>query len=277
MGEPRIDFTDAGAYERSMGRWSRAVAPYFLQWIAPRPHASWLDVGCGTGILAEALLDVCEPASVIGIDVSAAQIRQVSDRLAGPRVKFQQADAMALPFRNASFDIVASALVLNFVTDPVRALEEMRRVSVPGGTVAGYVWEFGKELSPSGPMRQAMRAFGLEVPAIPGTAHSSPEALRSLYLRAGLQSVESRAIDVALSYRDFDDFWSAQTPSHIPTTRLINAMTPGQQRLLKRAVHGALPAGTNGKIEYAARANLIRGAVPARPSPSAIRPDSRNG
>jgi ubiquinone/menaquinone biosynthesis C-methylase UbiE len=264
MAESRIDFNDASAYERFMGRWSRAVAPYFLQWIAPRPRARWLDVGCGTGILAEALLDSCDPASVMGIDVSAAQIDQVSRKLDDARAKFQLADALALPFRHASFDIAASALVLNFVADPLRALEEMCRVTAPGGTVAGYVWDFGNELSPSGPLRRAMLAFGADVPVIPGTAHSSLDTLRSLYLRAGLQSVESRTIDVALSYPDFEDFWSAQTPSHIPTTRVINAMTTGKRRLLKRTVHEALPVGPNGRIEYAARANMVRGTVPAQ-------------
>jgi ubiquinone/menaquinone biosynthesis C-methylase UbiE len=263
MAEHRIEFTDASAYERFMGRWSRAVAPHFLQWIAPRPHARWLDVGCGTGILMEALLDMCEPASVTGIDVSAAQIKHMSRKWAGARAKFQQADAMNLPFENASFDIAASALVLNFVPDPLRALKQMRRVTVPGGVVASYVWDFGRELSPSGPLRQAMRAFGAEVPPVPGTAHCSLDALRSLHLLAGLQSVESRTIDVALAYVDFEDFWRAQTPSHNPTTRIIDAMTPSKRQHLKRAVHESLPVGPNGKIEYAARANVIRSTVPA--------------
>lgn len=261
MAEQRIEFTDAGAYERFMGRWSRAVAPHFLQWIAPPPRARWLDVGCGTGILMEALLDLCEPASVTGIDSAAAQIDHMSRKWTGARAKFQQADAMDLPFRSASFDIAASALVLNFVAEPLRALEEMRRVTVPGGVVAGYVWDFGRELSPSGPLRQAMRALGAEAPAIPGTAHCSLDALRSLHLRAGFQSVELRTIDVALAYQDFEDFWAAQTPSHNPTTKIIDAMSAGKRQLLKRAVHASLPVGPNGKIEYAARANLIRATV----------------
>ena len=263
MATARIDFADASAYERFMGRWSRAVAPHFLRWIEPRRHARWLDVGCGTGILAEALLDLCEPASVIGIDPAPAQIEQASRGPAGLRAKFQQADAVNLPFPDASFNIAASALVLNFISEPLRALEEMRRVTAPGGMVAGYVWDFEKDLSPSGPLRQAMRAFGAEVPAIPGTAHSSMQALRSLFLRAGLQSPDSRTIDVTLSYLNFEDFWNAQTPDYSPTTKIINIMMEGERRRLKRAVQEALPVGPNGKIEYTARANAIRAAVRA--------------
>ena len=263
MADASTHFDDGAAYERFMGRWSRAVAPHFLRWIEPRRHARWLDVGCGTGILAEALLDLYEPASVIGIDPASAQIEQASRGPAGARAKFQQADAMNLPFPDATFNIVASALVLNFISDPLRALEEMRRVTAPGGMVAGYVWDFGKDLSPSGPLRQAMRAFGAEVPAIPGTEHSGLHALRSLFLRAGLQSPDSRTIDVTLSYVNFEDFWEAQTQGYGPTTRIINTMMEGERRRLKRAVQQALPVGPNGKIEYTARANAIRAAVRA--------------
>lgn len=263
MVQTRIDFADASGYERFMGRWSRAVAPHFLRWIQPPRGAKWLDVGCGTGILTEALLDVCKPASVIGIDPAPAQIEQACRGPAGTRAKFQQADAMSLPFSDGSFDIAASALVINFIPDPLPALREMLRVTAPGGTVAGYVWDFGRELSPSGPFRQAMRAFGAEVPAIPGTAHTSLQALESLFLRAGMDSLESRAIDVTLAYSDFEDFWQAQTPDYSPTTKIINSMTESERRRLKRAVRQALSFGPNGKIEYAARANAIRAALPA--------------
>ena len=261
--EGRIDFTDANAYEHFMGRWSRAVAPHFLRWIEPPLRARWLDVGCGTGILTEALLDLCEPASVIGIDPASAQIEQASSGPVGARAKFQQADATNLPFEDADFEIAASALVLNFIPDPLRAIEEMRRVTVPGGIVAGYVWDFGRELSPSGPMRQAMRALRAEVPEIAGTAHSNLQALASLFSRAGLQAIRSRTVDVTLAYRDFEDFWQAQTAGYGPTTEMINAMSEEERRRLKRAVQMALPFGLNEKVEYAARANAICARVPA--------------
>jgi ubiquinone/menaquinone biosynthesis C-methylase UbiE len=262
MKEARVDFADASAYERFMGRWSRAVAPQFLTWMGAKRRARWLDVGCGTGILTEALLDLCEPAAVTGIDASPAQVAQASRGPAGDRAKFRQGDATSLPFPGAAFDVAVSALTLNFVPDPLRALEEMRRVTVPGGAIGAYVWDFGRELSPSGPLRQAARAFGAEVPAIPGTAHSSLDALRSLFARAGLQSIDSRTVDVTLAYADFEDFWQAQTPAYSPTTKIIDAMTEGERRRLKRTVREALPIGPDGKIEYAARANAIRAAAP---------------
>jgi ubiquinone/menaquinone biosynthesis C-methylase UbiE len=263
MAQVRIDFADASGYERLMGRWSRAVAGRFLRWIGPPRGARWLDVGCGTGILSEAVLDLCAPASVNGIDPAGAQIEQASRGPAGARAKFQQADAMALPFADGAFDVTASALVINFVPDPLRALTEMARVTAPGGMVAGYVWDFEPEFSPSGPLRRAMRACGAELPAIPGTAHSTLAALRSLFRRAGMESVGTTEVEVTLAYTDFEDFWQAQTPSYMPTTKVINAMTEGERKRLKRAVQEALPVGPNRKVEYAARANGIRGSVPA--------------
>ena len=246
-----------------MGRWSRAVAPVFLDWIDAPRRATWLDVGCGTGILTEALLDLCDPASVTGIDPSAAQIDVASAGRAAQRARFRKADAMELPFADRSFDCTVSALVINFVADPAPALAEMHRVTLRGGCVGGYVWDFEKDLSPSGPLRQAMRACGAEVPAIAGTVHSSLDALESLFRQAGLSAIDSRTIDVTLAYSDFTDFWSAQTPGYSPTTQLINAMTDGERRRLMRAVQEAVPRAHNGKIEYTARANAIKAAASA--------------
>ena len=263
MAETRIDFTDPGGYERFMGRWSRAVAVHFLRWIEPPRRAKWLDLGCGTGILAETLLDLCEPASVIGVDPAGSQIEQASRGPAGSRAQFRQADAMGLPFPDGSFDITASALAINFIPDPLKALGEMRRVTAAGGMVAGYVWDFERELSPSGPLRQAMKACGVKVPAIPGVAHSSTPALQSLFTRAGMLSIRSTTFDVTLAYSDFEDFWQAQTPGYSPTTRIIDSMTETERRRLKRAIGEAVSIGPSGKIEYAARANAICAAAPA--------------
>lgn len=262
MAEVKVTFDASDDYERFMGRWSRAVAPVFLDWLGARRRASWLDVGCGTGILAETLLELCAPASVDAIDPAPAQIKAAARGAAAGRASFKVADARELPFRDASFDVVASALVINFVPEPALALAEMRRVGRPGAHVGAYVWDFAEELSPSGPLRRAMRRFGAEVSAIPGTEASGLEALRSLFQAAGLEQIDTRTIDVCLSYADFQDFWQAQTPGYAPTTKVIAGMRDTERTRLMRAVQSALPSGPNGSIEYFARANAIKARVP---------------
>ena len=262
MAEAAPTFDDSAAYERCMGRWSRAVAPVFLDWLGAQRRASWLDVGCGTGILAETLLELCAPASVHGVDPAAAQVRAATRGPAGARARFQTADARKLPFADAMFDVVACALVINFIAERQAALAEMRRVARPGGLVAAYVWDFAEELSPSGPLRRAMRRFGADVPGIPGTEASRLEALRGSFMDAGLEEIDTRTIDVCLAYADFTDFWQAQTPDYQPTTRIIAAMKESERKRLMHAVQSALPAGPNGSIEYCARANAVKARVP---------------
>ena len=58
------------AYDAYMGRWSRKIAPLFLDRIGAAGGLEWLDVGCGTGALTEAILSRASPSSVLGIDAS---------------------------------------------------------------------------------------------------------------------------------------------------------------------------------------------------------------
>jgi len=262
MSERAFKFDDSVAYERAMGRWSRAVAPVFLHWLAPPALARWLDVGCGTGILAHTLLELCVPATVVGIDPEVAQIAHASQGPAAGRVAFQVGDARSLPFANSSFDIAASALVLNFIPERSQALSEMRRVTRAGGSVAAYVWDFAQELSPSGPLRRAMRRLGIDAPAVPGTTESRIGALQILFEQAALERIETRTIDVCLAYRDFEDFWQAQTPSYSPIAKVIASITEGERTRLIRAVRAEMPTAPGGVIEYFARANAIKGRVP---------------
>ena len=261
MAEVAHRFDDSAAYERFMGNWSRAAGAVFLDWIAAPPGARWLDVGCGTGSLARLVLDRCSPAAVTGIDPSAAQIEYARQRSTAP-AHFGVADAQALPFRDATFDVIASALVINFIPDQLRGLAEMRRVARSSGVITGYVWDFAAERSPSWPLRVGMRQIGSPVPEVPGTRHSSSGALSCLFERAGLKEIAARSLEVTMRFPDFDDFWQAQTPSYNPMTRMIAAMTRGQREDLLQAVLAALPVSENGGIEFSARANAIMGRVP---------------
>jgi len=65
MTDAKVVFNDGEAYERFMGRWSRAAGGAFLEWLAPPKGAHWLDVGCGTGAFTELVIGSCSPASIV--------------------------------------------------------------------------------------------------------------------------------------------------------------------------------------------------------------------
>jgi SAM-dependent methyltransferase len=262
VAEQSLSFDDGAAYERAMGRWSRAVAPAFLDWVAPPSGARWLEVGCGTGVFTELVVETCAPATVCAVDPSRAQIDHALCQPVARRVDFQVGDAQALPFADGTFDVVAAALVINFIPDRPRALGEMRRVARSGGIVAGYVWDFAAERSPSGPLRLGMRQFGAEVPDLPGTSDSSLSALGLLFRAAGFESIATRSIEVTQLYPSFDDFWQAQTPGYYPTTRIIASMTTGERARLRETVRSRLSVRADGGIEYSARAHAIQARVP---------------
>ena len=262
VDEPAHSFDDSAAYERFMGRWSSAAGSKFLDWLSAPLGARWLDVGCGTGVFTELIFDRCAPAAISGVDPAATQIEHSKRQPFAQFAHFRVAPAELLPFPSAAFDVVSSALVFNFIADKPKALFEMRRVACAGGIIAAYIWDFSAELSPSWPLRVAMRKFGIDVPDVPGTRVSGLDAIRLLFEQAGLQNVTTTTIDVSLSYRDFSDFWLAQMPSYSPTTKIIAEMADSERARLIDIVRTGLHASTDGAVEYSARANAIRGMCP---------------
>jgi SAM-dependent methyltransferase len=139
----RHDAWQAGdRYDAYMGRWSRLVAPQYLDWLGAPHGMDWLDVGCGTGALSATILARSNPKSLIAIDPSDGFIATAKAAADDPRAQFKVGDAQALPLETAGRDVAVSGLVLNFVPDRLKALEEMKRVVRSGGTVGFYVWDY---------------------------------------------------------------------------------------------------------------------------------------
>lgn len=257
-------FSDGEAYEQFMGRWSHEVGAAFLAWLEPPKGARWLDVGCGTGIFTQLISVGCAPASVTAVDPAEPQIASGRKRVPLMKAEFRIAEAQDLPFADGTFDVVASSLVLNFVPDRARAMSEMRRVARPGGLIAACVWDFSLQLSPSGPLRNAIRRFGIAPPPIPGTDASTVAALTDLFANGGLKGVAAAAVDVTVSFSSFEELWLSQTPHYAPTTKIIEAMSSMDRQALREAVRADLRALPGG-IGYSARANVIKGFVAPRP------------
>ena len=104
-----------------------------------------LDVGCGTGEITVRLASLYPDASLVGVDLIARHLELARGRAAafGARVAFREADAFALPFADASFDLVVCRHMLQAVPRPEAAMAEMVRVMRPGGRIHLLVEDYG--------------------------------------------------------------------------------------------------------------------------------------
>lgn len=253
-----------GAYDRYMGRWSRAVAPRFLSWLDAPPAQRWLDVGCGTGALAAAIVEHAAARSLTGIDPSAGFLQAARSRLPG-HVMLRQAGAEAIPLDDAAVDVSVSGLVLNFVPDAVAALREMARVTARGGTVAVYVWDYAHRME----MIRRYWVAAARVDPAAGAMHQGerfplcrPHALAAALADAGLENIDGAAIDITMRFADFDDYWQpflgGQGPAPAHAMRLDEA---ARERVRERLCK-TLPRRPDGSIELPARAWAARSRVP---------------
>jgi SAM-dependent methyltransferase len=108
--------------------------------LAPRPEEQFLDLACGTG--AVALVAARTGAQVVGLDISADQLRKAREVAAeaGLEIQFDEGDCQELPYADGSFDAMASVFGLIFASSHARAAAELARVSPPGGRLALTAW-----------------------------------------------------------------------------------------------------------------------------------------
>lgn len=251
-------------YERYVGRWSRRVAPVFLAWLAIPQGRRWLDVGCGTGALCAAIVDRCAPSSVGGVEPSQGFLDTARENLDG-RVALYPGNATAIPLADASVDVVVSGLVLNFVPDPAAGLREMARVAGGGGCVAAYVWDY------TGRMELMRHFWDAAVELDPGASSLDegvrfpscrPEALEKLFTGgARLAAVEVKAIDIATSFVDFDDYWSPFLGGQGPAPAYTMSLEETARVRLRDRIRERLPIAADGSIALTARAWAVRSTV----------------
>jgi ubiquinone/menaquinone biosynthesis C-methylase UbiE len=109
-----------------------------LQHLPVSPQDRVLDAGCGSGSMSRLIARSFPEAEVTGIDLREPYLefaRRCARSEQLPNVQFQIADVFALPFADASFDVVWTKYLLQWLKEPKRALNELKRVTRPGGVV----------------------------------------------------------------------------------------------------------------------------------------------
>ncbi len=244
-----------------MGRWSKVVADAFVDWLSPKAKLRWLDVGCGSGALSEAIISKYDPEALIAIDQSEGFVRTAQERL-GKRATCKVGEALSLPMDDSSVDMTVSGLVLNFIPEPEKALAEMRRVTTIGGTVAGYIWDY------AGKMEFLNHFWDVAIELNPGAsghheklrfASSNAEELTAVFIRSGIVDVEAGPIEITTNFADFDDYWKPFLGGQGPAPTYVSNLKATERDELRDALMNRLPIKQDGSIQLSARAWAVKG------------------
>lgn len=267
MSSSSFNASSGDGYELQMGRWSRRLAPLFIEFAGVHAGTKVLDVGCGTGALSAELARNPAIGAIQGVDFAPAYVAHAAGHNPDDRMRFQVGDACALEFADASFDHALSMLVLQFVPRFDTAISEMRRVTRPGGTVAAAVWDarggfvtyriFFDTAAMVDPAADERRRRVYIRPL------SRPGELDAAWRKAGLQDVTQDMRTIRMDFSCFADFWAPNEGKDGPIADYVGTLTPEMKCRIRTAVERAyLDGEPDGPRSYAATAWVVKGTVP---------------
>jgi SAM-dependent methyltransferase len=256
-------FTNPEGYDGYMGRWSRRLAPEFLEF-SRAGGGNVLDLGAGTGSLSQALL-AAGTTDIIALDPVEAFAAHAQTVLGGQGLRALAGDAQHLPFAEASFGSCLSLLVIQFIPDAALAAREMRRVTRPGGTVAACAWDFRGGMEMMSVFWTAALAIDPEAKGKDSRRFPFGRAgdLAVLWRSTGFDDVVEEPLAIPLEFTSFDDFWRPFEAGATPTTRYAANLPEAQRlRLRDRLRSDLLGEGPDRAFTLSARAWAVRGKVP---------------
>ncbi len=254
----------SATYYSYMGRWSRVLAPLFLDWLEVGLGKQWIDIGCGTGELSQSIIAKCDPAELQGIDPAETYVNYAG--IQNPFGKFSVGDATKLTYPGNRFDVAVSGLVLNFVPDNQAAIREMVRIVRPGGIVASYVWDYAGHMQIMRYFFDTARDFdsasmeyddGIRAPIC------RPKPLEAAFSKAGLKDVKVEAIDIPTPFENFDEYWQPFLGGTGSAPQYCMLLDEPLRIRIRDALKNKLPTGPDGEILLAARAWAVKGFKPS--------------
>lgn len=226
-------------YGRFMGRYSEPLSALFADQAGVAPGQRVLDVGCGPGALSAMLADRLGTEAIAAVDPSKTFVAAAQHRLPGVDVRLGSAEA--LPYDDDSFDAALAQLVVHFMTDPVAGLQEMGRVTRPGGAVAACVWDYAGDAGP-------LSTFWAAVADVdPGAANESGLAgaraghLVELAIDAGLSDPAESRLTVSSAYASFEEWWEPYTLGVGPAGAYAMTLEEDQRTELRERCRALLP------------------------------------
>ena len=171
---------------------------------------------------------------------------------------------MVLPVADSEFDIVASALVINFIPDRAKALAEMRRVLRPGGIITAYLWHRSSTANdaPFAPIERGLETIGANVLRPPMRPESAPEGAQMALETAGFSDITITLIEATRTFRNFDDYWETHCLPIAPPGQSIAALADEGRTRLRETMHTMLPAAADGAVSYSSRALAFKARKP---------------
>ena len=227
------------SYDRFMGRYSSQLAPGFADFAGVASGQRVLDVGCGPGALTGELVERAGAEAVSAVDSSESFVAAVSERYRGVDVRLVAAEE--LPFADGSFDAALAQLVVHFMSDPLRGLGQMARVTRRGGVVAACVWDHAGGNGPLTAFWQAARELDSDVDDGSSLAGTREGHLAELLAAAGLRNVESAVLSVRVEHPSFEEWWEPFTLGvGLPGAYVLGLDDAGRAELRERC-RKALP------------------------------------
>jgi SAM-dependent methyltransferase len=231
---------EADAYDRFMGRYSALLSPGLADLAGVAGGDRVLDVGCGPGALTAELVGRLGPEAVSAVDPSEPFVAAARGRHRD--VDVRRASAEELPYEDRAFDAALAQLVVHFMSDPVRGLGEMRRVTRPDGVVAACVWDH--DAGGQGPLSLFWEAARELDPSLDGEVHlpgSREGHLAELFTAAGLREVEATTLSVAVEHPTFEEWWEPFTLGVGPAGAHAAGLDPERRAALRERCRDLLP------------------------------------
>ncbi len=249
-------------YDNFMGRWSRQVASQFLDWIQPGQNLSWLDVGCGAGMLAQTVARNCAPSIVTGADPLEKSITAAKQHPDNKGIRFEVGDAQDLPFEDSTFDAVVSGLMIKFVPNKVKAIGEMKRVARPGSVIALYDWDMDSNMNTTRHFWGAVADIipeRMEDRATNRTPMTEIDSIAQIFEAASVTKVQQNTISFTTQFRDLEDYWQPITKNSQNVGRFYQTMTEDQRNAVRERLKQTLPFAKDGSISFESRAVAVKG------------------